>query len=95
METRRLWCQQCGSHETRNILVRERGERQTAYVRCGRCGDLVARHKRSGYPRRGKNLESYLPSQEMNIGERGSGVRVSCRIPEEMLSKAINVRWST
>jgi uncharacterized Zn finger protein len=74
MEVHRQQCQSCQSHDMRNILVRERGEPQTVYVRCQRCGKLVARYKLRAYYHHGKGIESYLRSNEGGDMESGRHV---------------------
>lgn len=57
-------CQNCGSRELRNILVRD--EDQKVFVQCRSCGSLVARYVLSagGYFHAGKGFESFLRSIE-------------------------------
>lgn len=57
-------CQQCGSRDLRNILVRD--EQQKVFVQCRHCDKLVARYILSagGYFHAGKDFESFLRSIE-------------------------------
>lgn len=61
-------CQQCGSRNLRNILVRE--ESQKVYVQCRDCESLVARYilAPGGYYHEGKEFESFLRSLERDSG---------------------------
>ena len=62
MEVHRQTCQACGSTEVHNIIAREEGRAQMIYVRCGGCGELVARYRLLDYYHHGKGLDSYLRS---------------------------------
>jgi hypothetical protein len=64
-------CQQCGSQEVRNMLVREPGRAQMVYVRCASCDTLVARYRLLDYYHHGKGLESFLRSAGSAAGESG------------------------
>lgn len=64
-------CQDCGSDEVRNMLVREPGRAQMVYVRCVRCGALVARYRLSDYYHHGKGIESFLKSAGSGLAESG------------------------
>lgn len=57
-------CQQCGSRDLRNILVRD--EQQKVFVQCRGCDQLVARYilTSGGYFHAGKGFESFLRSIE-------------------------------
>lgn len=69
MEIHRQQCQKCRSFELRNLLVRDRGRPQMVFVRCGGCGELVARYQLSAYYHHGKDFESYLRSQQWGAQE--------------------------
>lgn len=71
MEIHRQQCQQCGSRELRNILVREVGAPMTVYVRCLGCKELVARYRLSEYYHHGKGVDSFLQSLGSGAGESG------------------------
>ena len=71
MEIHRQQCQSCGSHDMRNILVREPGRPAAVYVRCGGCRELVARYKLAEYYHHGKSIESYLRSHGSASAESG------------------------
>ncbi|REJ65726.1 MAG: hypothetical protein DWQ31_17465 [Planctomycetota bacterium] len=71
MEIHRQQCQQCGSRNARNILVREADAPMTIYVRCLGCGELVARYQLSHYYHHGKGIESFLRSLGSDAGESG------------------------
>ena len=71
MEIHRQQCQQCGSRDVRNILVRDTDAPMTIYVRCLGCGMLVARYKLSEYYHHGKGIESFLRSLGAAAGESG------------------------
>lgn len=73
MELHRQTCQACGSREHQNLLCREPGHADVVYVRCARCGELVARYALSGYYHHGKGVESYLRSVQ---GPVESGRRI-------------------
>ena len=62
MELHRQHCQNCQSIEMRNILVREAGKATSVYVRCGNCGELVARYKLRDYYHHGRN---YIPGEKV------------------------------
>ncbi len=71
MEVHRQQCQNCQSFETRNILVRQGDQKPIVYVRCGTCGELVARYRLSEYYHHGKGSESFLRSRGANAVESG------------------------
>lgn len=58
-------CQNCGSRQLRNILVRNLD--QKVYVQCRACEQLVARYilTPGGYYHEGKEFESFLRSIEL------------------------------
>jgi len=62
MEIHRQTCQNCGSRELRNIIVRDYETGDKVFVRCGKCKKLVARYiiANRGYYHHGKGFESYL-----------------------------------
>jgi len=62
MEVIHQKCQECGSIDLGNILVRERGRATMVFVRCAKCGELVARYRLRDYYHHGKGIESYLRS---------------------------------
>ena len=74
MEIHRQQCQGCGTFETRNILVREPNKPTTVYVRCCKCGQLVARYILSDYYHHGKGVESFLKSQGSSAAESGRDI---------------------
>jgi len=51
--------------------VREEGHPVVVYVRCGNCGDLVARYVLRDYYHHGKGVESYLRSHGSSSSESG------------------------
>ena len=71
MEVRRQTCQNCGSTDVRNILVREEGHAQMVFVRCSKCGELVARYRLRDYYHHGKGAESFLRSAGSQASESG------------------------
>jgi hypothetical protein len=71
MEIHRQQCQKCQAYDTRNILVREEGQPQTVFVRCGQCGEFVARYVLSDYYHHGRGFESFLRSQQVGVAESG------------------------
>ena len=73
MQVNRQTCQECGSREARNIIVREAGRPMTVYVRCGNCGQLVAAYELKNYYHHGKGIESYLRGH--GAGAEDSGRR--------------------
>lgn len=73
-EIHRQTCQSCGSIDLRNILVREPDLPTTIYVRCAKCGELVARYKLSDYYHHGKGIESFLRSHRFLSQESGRSV---------------------
>jgi hypothetical protein len=64
-------CQECGSEEVRNMLVREQGRAQMVYVCCAKCGSLVARYRLRDYYHHGKGIESFLRSAGSGGGDSG------------------------
>jgi uncharacterized Zn finger protein len=62
MEVIHQKCQECGSIELEDILVRERGRATMVFVRCAKCEELVARYRLRDYYHHGKGVESYLRS---------------------------------
>lgn len=60
MEVHRQTCQQCGSIEMRNIVMRQAGKSALVLVRCGSCEQLVARYELKGYYHHGKGFEAWL-----------------------------------
>lgn len=62
MEVHRQACQNCGSRELRNILVREDGERDRVYVQCRTCRAFVARYviAPQGYYHHDRGFQSWL-----------------------------------
>ncbi len=71
MEVHRQTCQDCGSIDVRNILVREEGRAQMVFVRCAKCGDLVARYRLRDYYHHGKDVESFLRSHGAEASDSG------------------------
>ncbi len=71
MEIRRQQCQQCGSRDAHNILVRDTDALMTIYVRCLGCRALVARYKLNEYYHHGEGIESFLRSLGAAAGESG------------------------
>jgi hypothetical protein len=71
MEIHRQRCQECGSIDLRNIIVRETGQRTLVYARCSKCLELVARYELHAYYHHGKGLQSYLRAQ--GAKDAGSG----------------------
>ena len=69
MQVSRQTCQQCGSIEVRNILVREPGQPTVVFVRCVGCRELVAWYQLSGYYHHGKGIESYLKAHGHASGD--------------------------
>ncbi|MEM7754469.1 MAG: hypothetical protein AAF297_02420 [Planctomycetota bacterium] len=62
MEVHRQHCQNCGSMDAHNIIVREPGEPTTIFVRCMQCHELVARYQLRDYLHHGKDIESFIRS---------------------------------
>ena len=69
MQVNRQTCQQCGSIEVRNILVREANSPTSVFVRCAKCQELVAYYELSNYYHHGKEIESYLRAQGIAAGD--------------------------
>ncbi len=78
MEIHRQQCQQCASRDVRNILVREADAPMAIYVRCLRCGELVALYRLSEYYHHGKGIESFLRSLGSGAGESGRDYLDQC-----------------
>lgn len=70
MELHRQRCQFCQSLELGCILRRDEAHPLTVYVRCAKCGELVARYKVGEYYHHGKGMESWLKA--MRPGDRES-----------------------
>lgn len=62
MEVHRQTCQNCGSRELKNIIVRDFETSDKVFVRCSQCKKLVARYiiAHGGYYHHEKGFESYL-----------------------------------
>ena len=78
MEVHRQACQNCGSRELRNILVREDGERDRVYVQCRVCRGFVARYviAPQGYYHHDRGFQSWLRSLfRGGVFESGKAVR--------------------
>ena len=73
MEVHRQTCQACGSLDLRNILAREQGRAQMVYVRCAKCGELVARYRLRDYYHHGKGVESFLSSMGSDASDSARG----------------------
>ena len=71
MQVNRQTCQQCGSIDVRNILVREIQQPTVVYVRCSQCRELVASYELSNYYHHGKGLESYLRAHGVAAADSG------------------------
>ncbi len=71
MEAHRQQCQNCQSIDTRNLLVRQVDEQTVVFVRCAKCGELVARYKLIEYYHHGKDVESFLRSRGAVAVESG------------------------
>lgn len=71
MEVRRQTCQACGSIDVRNILARKPDEPTMVYVRCAKCGELVAYYGLQDYYHHGKGIESYLRGQGVPADDSG------------------------
>ena len=69
MEVHIQKCQNCGSRDMRNVLVRD--EQQKVFAQCRLCDKLVARYilSNGGYYHAGKEFESFLRSIERDGGE--------------------------
>ena len=67
-------CQECGSQEVRNILVRKPGRAQLVYVACAGCGELVARYRLRDYYHHGKGIESFLRAAGAVHGDSARGL---------------------
>lgn len=74
MEVHRQQCQNCGSFEVRNILVRDTDVPNIVYVCCTACGELVARYKLSEYYHHGKGADSFIRSLGAAAVESGRNV---------------------
>ena len=71
MELHRQTCQACNCRELQNILRRGEEHPLTVYLRCTRCGELVARYKVSGYYHHGKGFDSWLQRYQGIARESG------------------------
>lgn len=71
MEVHRQQCQKCLGIELRNIVVREPAAPTAIYVRCAKCGELVARYELSDYYHHGKGIESFLRSKRTTVEDSG------------------------
>jgi len=71
MQANRQTCQQCGSIDVRNIIARDPGSPTVIYVRCGKCGELVASYELKNYYHHGKGIESYLRGHGVTAGDSG------------------------
>jgi hypothetical protein len=74
MEVHRQTCQKCGSIDVRNIIEREANLPAIIYVRCAKCGELVARYQLSDYYHHGKGFDSYMHSHQVIAAESGREV---------------------
>ena len=83
MEVSRQRCQACGSHDVRNILARDEGDRTIVFVRCSGCAQLVARYELSAYYHHGKGLASYLRGAGASEEESGREWLAELRAVEE------------
>ncbi len=59
MQVSRQTCS-CGSTAVCNVVVHKGDQPKHVYVRCERCGELVAYYELRGYHDQGMDLESYL-----------------------------------
>ena len=71
MEVHRQRCQACQSIDVRDILVRRQGEPTAVFVRCAKCGELVARYLLRGYYHHGKGAESFYRSVGSDASDSG------------------------
>ena len=71
MEVHRQTCQACGSIDVRDIIVREEGRAQMVFVRCAKCGELVARYRLRDYYHHGKGIDSFLRSMGSEASDSG------------------------
>ncbi|MEM9585687.1 MAG: hypothetical protein AAGA03_00275 [Planctomycetota bacterium] len=71
MDVKRQTCQSCHSMDVRNIIVRDEDGGQVIFVRCARCGELVARYDLKDYYHHGKGIESYLRAHGMRGSDSG------------------------
>lgn len=71
MEVHRQTCQACGSIDVRNIIAREEGRAQMVFVRCAKCGELVARYRLRDYYHHGKGVDSFLRSMGAEASDSG------------------------
>ncbi len=69
MEVHRQRCQNCGSLDQRNLILRAEGRPITVFVRCTQCGSLVARYQLSDYYHHGKSYESWLRGRFLGRAE--------------------------
>ena len=57
--------------DVRNIIAREEGRAQMIFVRCSKCGELVARYRLQDYYHQGKSFDSFLRSQGSQASDSG------------------------
>jgi hypothetical protein len=87
MEVHRQRCQACESLDLRDILVRRQGEPTAVYVRCAKCGELVARYLLRGYYHHGKGAESFYKSVGGDASDSGrASLNDFKRVKEEALA---------
>ena len=71
LQVHRQRCQNCQSIDVRDIIVRETGKPMVVYVRCARCGELVASYELQRYYHHGKGIESYLRNHGVGAADSG------------------------
>jgi hypothetical protein len=71
IEVHRQTCQKCHSIDVRDIIVREPGKPMLIYVRCAKCGELVASYELHRYYHHGKGIESYLRAHGGGAADSG------------------------
>ncbi|HBE66665.1 MAG TPA: hypothetical protein DDW52_00820 [Planctomycetaceae bacterium] len=71
IEVHRQRCQACSSMELRDIIVREVGKPMAIYVRCAKCGELVAFYELQRYYHHGKGIESFLRAHGVGAADSG------------------------
>jgi len=78
MDVHRQTCQNCGSRNLKNLLVRDPGESDKVFVQCHDCKELVARYivSHDGYYHHGKGFESYIRGLTRGSGELMSGKNI-------------------
>ena len=74
MDVHRQTCQACGSRRHHNIIARPAGRPTEVFVRCTKCGELVAYYELTRYYHHGKGAESYLRSVGPGLRESGRNV---------------------